>query len=178
MHAAATGRVAVGDRRRIAAAPWPVVARDRPHVAGLGLAATGIEHGAARLVAEQLRRRLHQLDQPIVQGLQLGADASARSSAQGWPSRLRLALGARRLQRLQREHELAVVDGRPERRPYMARRISATMCSSFSLRVASWSRSLMTAACAARSARINACNASISPGSSGGSAVGAFVMAR
>ena len=62
-----------------------------------------------------------------------------------------------------------------ERRPNMARRISATMYSSFSLRATSWSRS---AACAARSARINAFKASMSPGSSWGSADGAFAMTR
>jgi len=53
--AAAAGRIGVGDRRRIGATPRPIVAGDRPHKAGLGLSRTGVEHGTARLVAEQPR---------------------------------------------------------------------------------------------------------------------------
>jgi IstB-like ATP binding protein len=59
----ATGRIGVGDRRRVGSAPRPVVARERPHVAGLGLTAPGIEHWAARLVTEQFWRRLQQVDE-------------------------------------------------------------------------------------------------------------------
>lgn len=59
--AAAAGRVDVNDRRRISAAPRPVIASDRPQIPGLGPTATGIEHRGPRLVAEQLGRALQQL---------------------------------------------------------------------------------------------------------------------
>ena len=52
----AVGRVDVGDARRIGAAPWPIVARIGPELAGLGAAASGIEHRRRRLVGEQLLR--------------------------------------------------------------------------------------------------------------------------
>jgi hypothetical protein len=72
MLAAAPWRIGVGDRRRIGAAPGAIVARHGPEVPGLGLAAPGIEHGAARLVSEQLRRGLEPPDQVMVERLQLG----------------------------------------------------------------------------------------------------------
>ena len=51
-----SGRVRVDHRRRITAAPRPVVAGDRPEVAGLGPTAARIEHRRRRLVDEQSRR--------------------------------------------------------------------------------------------------------------------------
>lgn len=53
------------------AVPRPVVARNRPEVAGFRLAATGIEDRAAGLVGEQLRRGLEDVDEPIVQRRQI-----------------------------------------------------------------------------------------------------------
>src|SRR5260370_1003731 len=46
---------------------WAIARDGRPYEAGLGLATPGIEHRAARLVTEQLRRRLQLADQMIVQ---------------------------------------------------------------------------------------------------------------
>ncbi len=46
--------LANGDRRRIAAAPRPVVAGDHPMVAGFGSFTSRIEHRCAGLVHEQL----------------------------------------------------------------------------------------------------------------------------
>jgi len=50
MLAASARRIRVDDSRRAGSAPGPVIARDRPEVAGLGLAAPGIEHRHWRLV--------------------------------------------------------------------------------------------------------------------------------
>ena len=44
--AAATRRIEIGHGRRVGAAPWPIIARDGPQVAGLGAAAPRIEHGS------------------------------------------------------------------------------------------------------------------------------------
>src|SRR6516164_4981411 len=50
MLAASPRRVGIGDSRRVGSAPGPVITRDRPEVAGLGLAAPGIEHRHRRLI--------------------------------------------------------------------------------------------------------------------------------
>ena len=72
MLGAAAGGVEIGDRRWIAAAPWPVVAGDRPEVAGFGSLASRIEHRCASLVHEQLGRAFEMLEQPLTQGVELG----------------------------------------------------------------------------------------------------------
>ena len=69
---AATGSVAVGDRRRIGPAPWPVVAGDRPEVSFLGAAAAGIEHRRHGLVDRDLARGQDELAQPKIERLELG----------------------------------------------------------------------------------------------------------
>ncbi len=71
MLGAATGSIQVGDGRRIAAAPWSIIARDGPEVAGLGPATARIEDGTACLVGKQLGRGLQDLDEPRVQRLEL-----------------------------------------------------------------------------------------------------------
>ena len=53
MLAASARRIGIDDGRRIGSAPGPVVARHRPEVAGLGLAASGIEHRHRRLIDSQ-----------------------------------------------------------------------------------------------------------------------------
>src|SRR5215472_3618929 len=53
MLAASPRRVGIGDSRRVGSAPGPVITRDRPEVAGLGLAAPGIEHRHRRLIDGQ-----------------------------------------------------------------------------------------------------------------------------
>ena len=52
----ATGRIGEGDGRRVRAAPWPIVAGDRPEVALLDAAAARIEHRRLRLVDRDLAR--------------------------------------------------------------------------------------------------------------------------
>src|SRR5215467_413447 len=52
--AASTGGIAVGDGRRRRSSPGAIIASNCPQVAGLGLAASGIEHRATRLVGKQL----------------------------------------------------------------------------------------------------------------------------
>src|SRR5262249_49361225 len=69
--AAAAGGVGIGHGRWITSPPWPIIAGDGPQESGLGLAAPGIKHRTARLIAEQLRRRLETSEEMIVQGLQL-----------------------------------------------------------------------------------------------------------
>ena len=54
MFAATARRVGVDDSRRVGSAPGPVVARHRPEVARLGLAASGIEHRHRRLIDGEL----------------------------------------------------------------------------------------------------------------------------
>jgi len=49
------GRVAVDHRRRLAAAPWPIVTRDCPEVALLGPPTTWVEHRHDGLVSEDPR---------------------------------------------------------------------------------------------------------------------------
>jgi hypothetical protein len=71
VHAVAAGRVGVGDRRRAGGGPRLVIARECPHVAGLGLAA-GVEYGPARLVVEQFFGNALSSPTAIVQRLQLG----------------------------------------------------------------------------------------------------------
>src|SRR6516162_1136087 len=66
-------RISVGNRRRLRAAPGPIVARNRPQEAGLGLAPPRIEHGATRLVGKQLRRALELAEQVLVKRFQLGS---------------------------------------------------------------------------------------------------------
>ena len=69
---AATGSVAVGDRRRIGPAPGPVVAGDGPEVSLLGAAAAGIEHRRHRLVDRDLAGGQNELAQPKIERLELG----------------------------------------------------------------------------------------------------------
>ena len=64
---AAPRRVEVGDRRRITAAPRPVVARNRPQIPGLGSPTSRIEHRAACLVRKELVRGFQGRDEPLVQ---------------------------------------------------------------------------------------------------------------
>jgi len=45
---------------QIGTVPWPVVAGERPQIAGLGAPRPGIEHRCRRLVHEQLARLLEQ----------------------------------------------------------------------------------------------------------------------
>jgi hypothetical protein len=49
----------------------PVVARDCPQVAGLGLSSPRIEHRTSCLVGEQFARRLQDRDEPVVDGPEL-----------------------------------------------------------------------------------------------------------
>ena len=70
------GRVEIDHGRRIGAGPGPVVAGDRPEVAGLGPPAPRIEHRRPGLVHEQLGRALEVLEQPLVQGAELGGGAA------------------------------------------------------------------------------------------------------
>ena len=51
--ALAIGGVDIGDHRRIIAAPWSIVARIGPDLAGLGPAAPRIEHRRRGLIGEQ-----------------------------------------------------------------------------------------------------------------------------
>ena len=55
MFCAAARRVVEHDRRRIGTTPGPVVTRDCPGVALLGLATTGIQHWHHGLISEQPR---------------------------------------------------------------------------------------------------------------------------
>lgn len=64
--ALAVGGVAVDDGRRVYTAPGPVVAGISPYLPGLGLAATGIQHRRGRLVGEQARRHLDDLQHALV----------------------------------------------------------------------------------------------------------------
>ena len=50
----AAGRIGEGDGRRVRAAPWSIVAGDRPEVALLDAAAARIEHRRLRLVDRDL----------------------------------------------------------------------------------------------------------------------------
>ena len=56
MLATAAGRIGIDDARRVGPTPRPVVARDRPEVSGLDLAAAGIEHWSPCLVDRNLGR--------------------------------------------------------------------------------------------------------------------------
>ena len=58
MLGAATGSIQVGDGRRIATAPWSIIARDGPEVASFGATTAWIEDGTACLVGKQLGRCL------------------------------------------------------------------------------------------------------------------------
>jgi len=69
--ASASRRVHIGDGRRIGSTPGPDVSGDGPEIAGLGLAAARIEHGAARLVGKELSGALEDRDEPIVKGPEL-----------------------------------------------------------------------------------------------------------
>lgn len=60
--------VDVGDAGWIRPAPGPVVTRIRPKLAGLGAAASWIEHGCRGLVGKQLARKLQRLQEPLVHG--------------------------------------------------------------------------------------------------------------
>jgi hypothetical protein len=57
-------RVVVNHRRRITAAPWSIVSRDRPEVALFGPPATRIEYRDDRLIGEYPGRGQHHLTQP------------------------------------------------------------------------------------------------------------------
>ena len=50
----AAGRIGEGDGRRVRAAPWPIVAGDRPEVALLDAASARIEHRGLRLIDSDL----------------------------------------------------------------------------------------------------------------------------
>jgi hypothetical protein len=68
---AATGSIGVGDRRRVRAAPRPVVPRDRPEEAFLGAAATWIKHWRRRFVDRDLAGGQDEFAQPQPQRLEL-----------------------------------------------------------------------------------------------------------
>jgi hypothetical protein len=76
MAAATPGRVAKHHARRIGAAQGAIVARQRPQVAGLGLAPSRIEHRGGGLVHEQLAGALEQRGHPIDDGRQMKSGAS------------------------------------------------------------------------------------------------------
>ena len=69
VHAASPGRIGVDHTRGIGPAPWAIISRDRPEVAGLGPAAARIEDRSPRLVDRDLggaeQELLHpQIDRP------------------------------------------------------------------------------------------------------------------
>ena len=59
--------IAIGDRRRITAAPGPVITRVSPELAGLRSAASGVEHRRGGLVGKQLAAPLEVGEQVIAQ---------------------------------------------------------------------------------------------------------------
>ena len=71
MLAAPARRIRIDDSRRAGSAPGPVIARDRPEVAGLGLAAPGIEHRYRRLIDSQFGGREEICLEPLVERHQL-----------------------------------------------------------------------------------------------------------
>jgi hypothetical protein len=75
MLGAAAGGIEVDHGGRIGAGPGPVVARDRPEVAGLGPPAPRVEDRCPGLVHEQLGRALEVLEQALVQRAELGGGA-------------------------------------------------------------------------------------------------------
>lgn len=76
-------RIDIGDARRIAALPGPVIARISPELPGLGLASAGIEHRRRGLVGKELRRGFQLLQQPLVNGPQVPGRAADPVSERG-----------------------------------------------------------------------------------------------
>ena len=75
MLGAAAGGVEIDHGGRIGTGPGPVVARDRPEIAGLGPPAPRVEHRRPGLVHEQLGRAFEVLEQTLVQRAELGGGA-------------------------------------------------------------------------------------------------------
>src|SRR3954454_3549783 len=69
---APTWCVIINHCRRIAAAPWPIITRDRPEVALFGPPTARIEHRNDRLIGEYPCRGQHHLTQPCYHRGNLG----------------------------------------------------------------------------------------------------------
>jgi hypothetical protein len=69
---AATRSVAVGDGRRVGAAPGPVVTSDGPEISFLGAAAARIEHRRHGLIDRDLTRGQNEFAEPNIERLELG----------------------------------------------------------------------------------------------------------
>src|SRR5690606_32589262 len=72
----AIGRIDIGDTRRVASLPWPIITGVSPELAGLGPAAAGIEHRRGRFIGEELRRDLQSRKQPFMHRTQMPSGAA------------------------------------------------------------------------------------------------------